>query len=86
MDGYCIIVKGKQIQAVLPQSQIGRLPGYQVIDADGAYVSAGFIELYTHGIEGYDLVPSSILRKLVCSLGKTESSSYEIRLIRADCI
>lgn len=56
MDGYCIIVKGKQIEAVLPQSQIGRLPGYRVIDADGAYVSAGFIELHTHGIEGYDFM------------------------------
>jgi hypothetical protein len=31
------------------------------------------------------MVPSSILRKLVCSLGKTELSSDEIRLVRADC-
>lgn len=37
-------------------------------------------------MQAQELVPSSILRKLVCSLGKTESSSYEIRLIRADCI
>jgi hypothetical protein len=33
-----------------------------------------------------NLVPSSILRKLICSLGKTELSSDEIRLVRADCI
>ncbi len=72
MDGYCIIVKGKQIQAVLPQSQIGRLPGYQVIDADGAYVSAGFIELYTHGIEGYDFMDNQAdrLKKALIAYAK----------------
>jgi len=63
----------------------GKLNGY-LADID-RQADELFSRLVTQLVEKQGItVPSSILRKLVCSLGKTESSSYEIRLIRADCI
>lgn len=54
--GYGILVEDGTILSVGPSEQLGAENCDRVIDAQGAYASAGWIELHTHGIDGYDFM------------------------------
>ncbi|MCI8589836.1 MAG: N-acetylglucosamine-6-phosphate deacetylase [Clostridiales bacterium] len=55
-DRHTIVVENDKIEAVLPATAVGDGCFDQIIDAKGAYASAGFIDLHTHGIGGYDFM------------------------------
>ncbi len=52
--GGCVIVENNVIVAV--GDDPGRSNDLTVIDADGCYISPGFIDLHTHGGGGYDFM------------------------------
>ena len=56
LPGYGILIEDGKIEKVCPVEQIDTADYEQVIDAQGAYASAGWIELHTHGIGGYDFM------------------------------
>ncbi len=56
LPGYGILIDDGKIEKVCPVEQIDTTTYDQVIDAKGAYASAGWIELHTHGIGGYDFM------------------------------
>jgi len=56
LPGYGILIEDGKIEKVCPVEQIDTATYDQVIDAKGAYASAGWIELHTHGIGGYDFM------------------------------
>ena len=56
LSGYGITLEDGKIAAVCPVAEIDAASCERVIDARGAYASAGWIELHTHGIGGYDFM------------------------------
>ncbi|MCI8331508.1 MAG: N-acetylglucosamine-6-phosphate deacetylase [Clostridiales bacterium] len=56
LDRHAIMIQNDTIEAVLPEEAFAAGDFDQVIDAKGAYASAGFIDLHTHGIGGYDFM------------------------------
>ncbi len=52
-----VLVSGSRIVAVgKPASQAARRSSVQRLDGRGGYLSAGFVDLHTHGVVGVDLV------------------------------
>ena len=74
-SGWALVFDEK-IQAIIPEE---RLLYYQMedwIDGEGAYVSAGFMDLHIHGCAGYDVMDEeesalSVIRKSIVSTGVT---------------
>ena len=56
LPGYGILIEDGKIVKVCLTEHIDIATCEQVIDAKGAYASAGWIELHTHGIGGYDFM------------------------------
>lgn len=54
ITGGTLLIKGKVIEAI-SEGDIDA-PGAMVIDAEGSYVSPGFIDLHVHGGGGYDFM------------------------------
>ncbi len=55
LKGYCLLIDNDKIYDILPEDAINTAD-FAVIDADGCYVSAGWIDLHTHGIAGEDFM------------------------------
>ena len=60
LDGHCVVIEDGKISRVAPQSQVLRPDDAQVIDADGAYVAPGFIDMHVHGGLGRDTMEASV--------------------------
>ena len=56
LPDHAILIDDGRIAQIAPTSQVQPEEYDQVIDAKGAYASAGWIELHTHGIGGYDFM------------------------------
>ena len=56
LPDHGVLIKDGKIEKVCPMKQIDTTGYDQLIDAKGAYASAGWIELHTHGIGGYDFM------------------------------
>ena len=50
-----VVFEHGKIQGILPTEQLS-VANMQIIDVQGNYVSAGWIDLHTHGIAGYDFM------------------------------
>ena len=66
LQGYAILIEDKKIGDIVPENAINT-GEFDVIDARGCYVSAGWIDLHTHGIGGVDFMdadPDANLRAM----------------------
>ena len=50
-----VILFDTKIHAILPEAQVNEAD-YEVIDANGAYLSPGFIDIHKHGAFNYDFM------------------------------
>ena len=54
--GYNLYYENDKISAITKDE----LPADEVIDAEGNYVSAGFIDMHTHGAGGFDFLDETV--------------------------
>lgn len=50
-EGMAVVVEGETIQALIPEERIMEFPDAQLIDANGGYISPGFIDIHSDYIE-----------------------------------
>ena len=66
LSDYAIVTENGKIREIVPQNTL-ELDGFSVIDVQGSYVSAGWIDIHTHGIDGEDFMdadPQANLRAM----------------------
>lgn len=66
LQGYALVFEGGKICGIVPAEEINT-SDFSVIDAQGGYVGAGWIELHSHGIAGVDFMdadPEANLRAM----------------------
>ncbi|MDQ0206968.1 phosphonate metabolism protein PhnM [Alkalicoccobacillus murimartini] len=51
VEGLAILIEGEQIKAIIPEAEVRNVPHAQKIDANGGYVSPGFIDIHSDYIE-----------------------------------
>ncbi len=51
VEGFAVVVEGERIQAIIPEEQVIDYPHAQLIDANGGFVSPGFIDIHSDYIE-----------------------------------
>ncbi len=64
--GYAVVTENGKIRDVVPQDTLN-LDNFSVIDVQGNYVSAGWMDIHTHGIAGEDFMdadPEANLRAM----------------------
>ena len=67
LHSYSLIFEDSKICDIVPDGELNRADIF-IIDAEGCYVSAGWIELHSHGIAGEDFMdadPEGNLRAMV---------------------
>lgn len=50
-EGYAVVVEGEIIQSLIPEEQVADYPDAVLIDANGGYISPGFIDIHSDYIE-----------------------------------
>lgn len=58
--GKTVICREGRIEAIVPASSYAAAPGDRVIDARGAYISPGFIDMHLHGGGGHDFMDGTV--------------------------
>ena len=51
VEGFAVLVDGEQIQGIIHEIEIDDYPNVQKIDANGGYISPGFIDIHSDYIE-----------------------------------
>jgi N-acetylglucosamine-6-phosphate deacetylase len=59
-EQHCIVIDAGRIQQITPTAQVLWPDDAQVIDAGGAFVAPGFIDLHVHGAVGRDTMEASV--------------------------
>jgi len=54
LDDGCVLVKGHRIEEVGERSDVSAPPDAEIIDAEGNYISPGFVDIHVHGGAGSD--------------------------------
>lgn len=52
LEGYAVVVSGEIIQEITPEEKLSEYPNAKWIDANGGYISPGFIDIHSDYIEG----------------------------------
>ena len=60
LEQHCVVIEDGRIKQVTPTSQVLWPDDTQVIDAAGAFVAPGFIDLHVHGGAGRDTMEASV--------------------------
>lgn len=50
-EGFAVVVEGEIIQSIIPEEQIADYPDAVLIDANGGFISPGFIDIHSDYIE-----------------------------------
>lgn len=51
MEGRAVITQGETIQGIIPEGEISSFQEAELIDANGGYISPGFIDIHSDYIE-----------------------------------
>jgi len=60
LENHCVVIEGDTIKQIAPAAQVLRPDDTQVIDAGGAFVSPGFVDIHVHGALGRDTMEGSV--------------------------
>ncbi|MCX7886747.1 MAG: N-acetylglucosamine-6-phosphate deacetylase [Verrucomicrobiae bacterium] len=60
LENHAILIENGIIRRILPRSLAPTAPEAEVIDADGAYVAPGFVDIHVHGAMGRDTMEGSV--------------------------
>jgi len=60
LEQHCVVIEEGRIKQIAPTSQVLWPDDAQVIDAGGAFVSPGFIDMHVHGGAGRDTMEASV--------------------------
>ncbi len=60
LDNHCVVIENDTIKQIEPAAQVLRPDDVQVIDAGGAFVSPGFVDIHVHGAMGRDTMEGSV--------------------------
>ena len=52
LEGHAVVVSGETIQEIIPEEKLSEYPNAKWIDANGGYISPGFIDIHSDYIEG----------------------------------
>lgn len=52
LGNHAVVIEGDRIQAIIPAKDITMYDGYSLIDAQGGYISPGFVDIHSDYIEG----------------------------------
>lgn len=59
LEDKVLLIKDKYIENIIDRDKVD-LEGYELIDAEGKYVSPGFIDIHTHGGAGHDFMDGRV--------------------------
>ena len=59
-EGLCLICQNGKIQDIVPVDSYRRLSHDNILDAQGQYVSPGFIDIHVHGGGGHDFMDGTV--------------------------
>lgn len=51
IENYAVVIEKDRIQAIIPEHQISNYEAYEIIDAEGGYISPGFVDIHSDYIE-----------------------------------
>lgn len=51
ISGFAVVIEGEYIQAIIPEEETSKYPDATLIDANGGYISPGFIDIHSDYIE-----------------------------------
>lgn len=60
LNDFAVICSNGKIKEIVPKSELTISKEDEVIDADGKYVSPGFIDIHTHGGGGHDFMDGTV--------------------------
>jgi N-acetylglucosamine-6-phosphate deacetylase len=60
LDHHCVVIENGRIKHVAPMSQVMWPDDAEVLDAEGAFVSPGFVDMHVHGALGHDTMDGSV--------------------------
>ncbi|MCZ2259169.1 phosphonate metabolism protein PhnM [Sporosarcina sp. G11-34] len=52
LKSHAVVIENDRIQAIIPEGSIAMYSGYSIIDAQGGYISPGFVDIHSDYIEG----------------------------------
>jgi len=60
LENHCVVIENDTIKQITPAAQTPRPDDAQVIDAGGAFVAPGFVDIHVHGAVGRDTMEGSV--------------------------
>lgn len=51
VDHHVVVIENDRIAAIVPETDISQYSGYELIDANGGYISPGFVDIHSDYIE-----------------------------------
>ncbi|MBM3858507.1 MAG: N-acetylglucosamine-6-phosphate deacetylase [Verrucomicrobia bacterium] len=60
LENHCVVIENGVIKQIVPDAQVPKPDDARVIDAGGAFVSPGFVDIHVHGAVGRDTMEGSV--------------------------